>query len=108
MATDTDPSFRMPIVDVFAIAGRGTVAAGQIESGTIKIGDELFVNRTPKSFTGSAPTAESTKTHVIGLQIGPKIVREARQGDMVGVVLRGIKVEAMSAGDELSAVKAGG
>lgn len=96
----TDPIFRMSIGDTFAITGLGTVAAGHIESGTVKVGDVVFVNS-----GGQPPVGTSTKTHVIGLQVGAKTVREAHQGDTVGVVLRGIKLEALRVGDVLAAVK---
>ncbi|HKW02465.1 MAG TPA: EF-Tu/IF-2/RF-3 family GTPase [Vicinamibacterales bacterium] len=96
----TDPLFRMPIDDTFAIAGLGTVAAGHIASGTLKVGDVVFVNTTsPDRRPGS------TKTAVIGLQLGPAAVREAHQGDLVGVVLRGVKLEAIGVGDVLAATK---
>jgi len=101
----TDPSFRMAIVDTFAITGRGTVVAGHIESGALKVGDEVFVNRMTPPAGGQAPTAVSTKVHVIGIQSGTKAVRDARQGDTVGVVLRGINIEAVSNGDVLSAIR---
>jgi elongation factor Tu len=106
MSALTDPSFRMTVSDTFAITGRGTVVAGHIESGALKIGDEVFVNRMTPAAGGQAQPGGSTKVHVIGIQAGTKAVRDARQGDTVGVVLRGVNVEAVAVGDVLSAMKA--
>jgi elongation factor Tu len=86
----------MAVADIFGIVGRGTVVTGHIESGTLKVGDEVLVNRLTHG-------GGSTKAHVIGLQAGPKTIREAKSGELVGVLLRGISRDAVSVGDTLSA-----
>jgi elongation factor Tu len=89
----TDPTFRMTIVDVFAISGLGTVAAGRVELGTIKLYDQVWLHG------GDGPV----KTGVAHIQAGAKSVKTASAGDEVGVVLRGLSVDRVRAGNVLSA-----
>jgi len=83
----------MTIVDVFAISGLGTVAAGRIEQGTVAVGDQVWLHG------NDGPV----KTGVSFIQAGAKGVKTAKAGDAVGVVLRGMKLEAVTVGNVLSA-----
>ena len=76
---ETDKAFLMAVEDVFSITGRGTVATGRVERGTIKIGDtvELVGLRTTKTLT------------VTGLEMFQKTLDESVAGDNVGILLRG-------------------
>ena len=89
----TDPTFRMTVADVFAISGLGTVAAGQIDQGTINVGDQVWVH-------GSDGPV---KTAVTFIQAGPKGAKTANAGQMVGLVLRGVAVDRVQAGNVVSA-----
>ncbi len=84
-----DKPFLMPIEDVFAIKGRGTVATGRVERGQIKIGDEI-------ELVGMGESA--TKTVVTGIEMFQKILDEGRAGDNVGILLRGVKKEDIERG----------
>nr|ALP86070.1 translation elongation factor EF-Tu [Phacus orbicularis] len=78
---DTDKDFLMAIEDVFSITGRGTVATGRVERGTIKVGESV-------ELVGLKPTKSTTVT---GLEMFQKSLDEALAGDNVGVLLRGIQ-----------------
>jgi len=84
-----DKPFLMPIEDVFAIKGRGTVATGRVERGQINIGDEI-------ELVGMGESA--TKTVVTGIEMFQKILDEGRAGDNIGILLRGIKKEDIERG----------
>ena len=84
-----DKPFLMPIEDVFAIKGRGTVATGRVERGQIKIGDEI-------ELVGMGESA--TKTVVTGIEMFQKTLDESRAGDNVGILLRSIKKEDIERG----------
>ena len=84
-----DKPFLMPIEDVFAIKGRGTVATGRVERGQIKIGDEI-------ELVGMGESA--TKTVVTGIEMFQKILDEGLAGDNVGILLRGVKKEDIERG----------
>ena len=77
----SDLPFLMPIEDVFTITGRGTVATGRVERGTVKVGDEIEI----------VGIKESQKTTVTGVEMFKKILDQAEAGDNVGVLLRGIQ-----------------
>ena len=77
-----DKPFIMPVEDVFTITGRGTVATGRIESGVVKIGDEL-------QLIGLG--AEGKKTTCTGVEMFRKILETGEAGDNVGMLLRGIE-----------------
>ena len=89
-----DLPFLMPIEDVFSISGRGTVVTGRIESGVVKIGDELEI-------VGIKDTA---KTICTGVEMFRKLLDSGQAGDNVGVLLRGTKREEVERGQVLSAV----
>ena len=77
---DTDKPFLMPIEDVFTITGRGTVATGRVERGTIKIQE-------PVEIVGIKPTTTSVVT---GIEMFRKSLAFAQAGDNAGILLRGI------------------
>ena len=77
---DTDKPFLMPIEDVFSITGRGTVATGRIETGRVKVGDEVEL----------LGLGEDKKSVVTGVEMFRKILDEGEAGDNVGLLLRGI------------------
>ena len=88
----SDPLFRMTIADIFFIKGRGIVATGRIEGGTLKVGDAIQVAR-----SGRAARAVT----VTGIEKFHQIQTEARAGDDVGVVLRGVEKNDLQPGDVL-------
>lgn len=79
-AREVDKPFLMPIEDVFSISGRGTVATGRCERGIVKINDKL-------QLVGLGDTRETVAT---GLEMFNKSLDEARAGENVGILLRGI------------------
>jgi elongation factor Tu len=87
-----DKPFLMPVEDVFTITGRGTVATGRVEQGTIKVGDEV-------SLVGFGA---DKKTVVTGVEMFRKLLDEAQAGDNVGVLLRGTKREEVERGQVLA------
>ena len=76
-----DKPFLMPVEDVFSITGRGTVATGRIETGVVKVGDEV-------QLIGLG--AEGKKSVVTGVEMLCKLIDEGEDGDNVGLLLRGI------------------
>ncbi|RKL89990.1 elongation factor Tu [Moraxella catarrhalis] len=89
---DIDKSFLMPIEDVFSISGRGTVVTGRVESGIIKVGDEIEI-------IGIKPT---TKTTCTGVEMFRKLLDEGRAGENCGILLRGTKREEVQRGQVLA------
>ena len=89
---DTDKPFLMPIEDIFSIEGRGTVVTGRIESGEIKINDEVEI-------VGLRPTA---KTVVTGIEMFNKQLDSGMAGDNAGLLLRGTKKEDVERGQVLA------
>ncbi|HEY0790144.1 MAG TPA: elongation factor Tu [Chthoniobacterales bacterium] len=83
-----DQPFLMPIEDVFNIEGRGTVVTGRVERGILKKMEEVEI-------VGLRPTAKTTVTDI---EMFRKLLDEARAGDNVGVLLRGIKKEDVERG----------
>ena len=77
-----DLPFLMPVEDVFTITGRGTVATGRVDRGTIKVGEEVEI-------VGLAE--EKSKTTVTGLEMFRKLLDFAQAGDNVGALLRGVQ-----------------
>ncbi len=77
---DLDKPFLMPVEDVFSITGRGTVATGLIETGRVKVGDEVEL----------LGLGEDKKSVVTGVEMFRKILDEGEAGDNVGLLLRGI------------------
>jgi elongation factor Tu len=89
---DIDKPFLMPVEDVFSISGRGTVATGRIESGIIKVGDEVEI-------VGIRPTQ---KTTITGVEMFRKLLDEGLAGDNIGALLRGTKREDIVRGQVLA------
>ena len=88
----TDKPFLMAIEDVFSITGRGTVATGRVERGTVKVGEQV-------ELVGLQPTKATTVT---GLEMFQKSLEESIAGDNVGVLLRGVQKEDIQRGMVLS------
>ena len=78
---DIDKPFLMPVEDVFSITGRGTVATGRIETGVIKVGDEVQI---------IGLGADGKKSVVTGVEMFRKLLDQGEAGDNVGLLLRGI------------------
>ncbi len=78
----TDKPFLMPVEDVFSITGRGTVATGRVERGTIKVGEEVEI---------VGLMDEAKKTVVTGVEMFRKLLDQAVAGDNIGALLRGIQ-----------------
>ena len=78
---DTDKPFLMPVEDVFTITGRGTVATGRVERGTIKMNDTVEI----------VGMGAKKSTVVTGIEMFRKLLDEARAGDNVGLLLRGVE-----------------
>ena len=78
----TDQPFLMPIEDVFSITGRGTVATGRVERGTLHMSEEVEIVGIKE---------EKQKSVVTGIEMFRKLLDEARAGDNIGVLLRGIQ-----------------
>ena len=77
---DIDKPFLMPVEDVFSITGRGTVATGRIETGIVKVGDEVQI----------MGLGASLKSTVTGVEMFRKLLDQGEAGDNVGLLLRGI------------------
>ena len=77
---DIDKPFLMPVEDVFSITGRGTVATGRVETGVVKVGDEVQI----------LGLGEDKKSVVTGVEMFRKLLDEGEAGDNVGLLLRGI------------------
>lgn len=92
---DIEKPFLMAIEDVFSITGRGTVATGRVERGTVKIGDSVEI-------IGFGPTKTSIVT---GLEMFQKTLEESLAGDNVGVLLRGIQKKDLQRGMVLAKPK---
>ena len=90
-----DPTFRMTIEDVFGIRGRGTVVTGKIERGTLKVDDEIQIER---------QGATIKRVIVTGIEMSRKVLAQARAGDNVGVLLRGVERTEIQSGDVLVGV----
>src|SRR5476649_2288678 len=90
---ETDKPFLMPIEDVFSISGRGTVATGRVERGIVKVNDKL-------QLVGIKDTRETVAT---GLEMFNKLLDEARAGENVGILLRGLEKHDIERGMVLSA-----
>ena len=85
----TDQPFLMPIEDVFTITGRGTVATGRVERGTIHLNEEVEIGGIKE---------EIQKTTVTGIEMFRKLLDEGQAGDNIGALLRGIKREDVERG----------
>ena len=89
---DIEKPFLMPVEDVFSITGRGTVGTGRIESGIVKVGDEVEM----------IGMGETKKTTVTGIEMFRKLLDEGRAGDNAGLLLRGIDKESLTRGTVLA------
>ena len=87
-----DKPFLMPIEDVFSISGRGTVVTGRVESGIVKVGEEIEI-------VGIRDTVKTTCT---GVEMFRKLLDEGRAGENCGVLLRGTKREDVQRGQVLT------
>ena len=83
-----DKAFLMPVEDVFSITGRGTVATGRIESGVIKVGEEMDI-------VGMGSDMKSTCT---GVEMFRKLLDQGEAGDNAGLLLRGVEKEDIKRG----------
>ena len=90
---DTDKPFLMPVEDVFSITGRGTVATGRVESGVIKVQDEVEI---------VGLTEEIRKVVVTGVEMFRKLLDQAEAGDNIGVLLRGVQRTEIERGQVLA------
>ena len=92
---ETDKPFLMPVEDVFSITGRGTVATGRVERGTVKVGDTVEI-------VGIKDTRSAVIT---GVEMFRKLLDQAEAGDNIGVLLRGIAREDIVRGQVLAKPK---
>ena len=90
---DTDKPFLMPVEDVFSITGRGTVATGRVESGVVKVQDEVEI---------VGLTDEIRKVVVTGVEMFRKLLDQAEAGDNIGVLLRGVQRNEIERGQVLA------
>ena len=90
---DTDKPFLMPIEDIFSITGRGTVATGRVERGTLKLNDTVEI---------VGLTDEKRKVVVTGIEMFRKLLDEAQTGDNIGALLRGVQRTEIERGQVLS------
>ncbi|BCA93993.1 elongation factor Tu [Legionella antarctica] len=87
-----DKPFLLPIEDVFSISGRGTVVTGRVESGIVKVGEEVEI----------VGIHDTQKTICTGVEMFRKLLDEGRAGDNVGVLLRGTKRDEVERGQVLA------
>jgi elongation factor Tu len=87
-----DKPFLMPIEDVFSISGRGTVVTGRVETGVIKVGEEVEV----------VGIRDTQKTVVTGVEMFRKLLDQGQAGDNIGALLRGIGREDVERGQVLA------
>ena len=90
---DTDKPFLMPVEDVFSITGRGTVATGRVERGTLHVSDEVEIIGIHE---------DVKKTVVTGIEMFRKLLDEAQAGDNIGALLRGVQRTEIQRGQVLA------
>ncbi|MBR4771748.1 MAG: elongation factor Tu [Bacteroidales bacterium] len=90
---DIDKPFLMPIEDIFSITGRGTVATGRIETGVVKVGDEVQIIGLGE---------EPRKSVVTGVEMFRKILDTGEAGDNVGLLLRGVDKKEVKRGQVIA------
>ena len=90
---DTEKPFLMPVEDVFSITGRGTVATGRVERGTLKVGEEVEI---------VGLTEEKRKVVVTGVEMFRKLLDQAQTGDNIGALLRGVQRTEIERGQVLA------
>ena len=91
---DTDKPFLMPVEDVFSITGRGTVATGRVERGTLHVNDEVEI---------VGIVDEARKVVVTGIEMLSKLLDQAEPGDNIGALLRGVARDEIQRGQVLAA-----
>ena len=87
----TDKPFLMPVEDVFSISGRGTVVTGRIETGIVKVGEEVEI----------VGIKDTKKTVVTGVEMFRKLLDQGQAGDNVGALIRGVGREEVERGQVL-------
>ena len=87
-----DQPFLMPIEDVFSISGRGTVVTGRVESGVVKVGEEIEI----------VGVKDTVKTTCTGVEMFRKLLDQGQAGDNVGILLRGVGREDVERGQVLA------
>ena len=90
---DNDQPFLMPVEDVMTISGRGTVATGRVEKGTLKVGDTVEI---------VGLTEKTSEAVVTGVEMFHKSLEQAESGDNVGILLRGVQRDDISRGQVLA------
>ncbi len=90
---ETDKPFLMPVEDVFTITGRGTVATGRVERGTLHLNDEVEIIGVKE---------DVKKTVITGIEMFRKLLDEAQAGDNIGALLRGINRDEIQRGQVLA------
>ena len=90
---DTDKPFLMPVEDVFTITGRGTVASGRIDRGTIKLNEEVEIVGLKE---------DVRKTVVTGIEMFRKTMQQGEAGDNIGALLRGVDRKEIERGQVLA------
>ena len=91
---DTDKPFLMPVEDIFSITGRGTVATGRVERGTVKVGDNVEI---------VGLSEERRNVVVTGVEMFKKLLDQAQAGDNIGALLRGVQRNEIERGQVLAA-----
>jgi elongation factor Tu len=89
---ELDKPFLMPVEDVFSIKGRGTVVTGRIETGQVKVGEEIEI----------VGIRDSRKSVVTGVEMFRKMLDQGQAGDNVGILLRGIEKDDVERGQVLA------
>ena len=87
-----DKPFLMPIEDVFSISGRGTVVTGRVETGIVKVGEEVEI----------VGIKDTKKTVVTGVEMFRKLLDQGQAGDNIGALLRGIARDEVERGQVLA------
>ena len=87
----TDKPFLMPVEDVFSISGRGTVVTGRVETGIVKVGDEVEI----------VGIRDTQKTTVTGVEMFRKLLDQGEAGDNIGALVRGVGREGVERGQVL-------
>jgi elongation factor Tu len=91
-ARPLDKPFLMPIEDVFSISGRGTVVTGRVETGIVKVGEEVEI----------VGITDTSKTVVTGVEMFRKLLDQGQAGDNIGALLRGVPRDGVERGQVLA------
>jgi translation elongation factor EF-G len=92
---DAAGGFSMKVEDIFSISGRGTVVTGRVAEGEIHIGDEVRL---------MSKTGATIQSAVVGIEMFKKVVKVAKAGEDVGLLLRGVKGEDIQVGTTIEIV----